>query len=88
MTFPTIWYVRPAKLIPDCAYAQSDQSLCMSLEFSFTVKLLFKQQLEFLSLTGGCTGSTESMHLKIPHCWKSHVTAQLYVKFDSCLFDA
>ena len=34
--------------------------------------------MEFLSLKGGCTGSSESTLVKIPHCWKSHVTAQLY----------
>ena len=44
----------------DCAYAQSDQSLCYSLEYSFTVELLTKQQLEFLSSTGGCTVLSES----------------------------
>ena len=42
------------------------------------VKLLIEQYLEFLSLTGGCTGSSESTLVKIPHCWKSHVTAHLY----------
>ena len=41
-----------------------------------SVKLLTEQHLEFLSLTGGCTGSSESTHVKMPHCWKSHVTAQ------------
>ena len=30
MKFPTMWYVRPAKP----AYAQSDQSLCLSFEYS------------------------------------------------------
>ena len=42
-----------------------------------SVKLLTEHHLEFLSLRGGCTGSSESIHVKIPHCWKSHVTAQL-----------
>ena len=36
-------------------YAQSDQSLCLSLEFSMSVKLLTEHHLEFLSLKGGCT---------------------------------
>ena len=40
-----------------------------------TVKLLTEQHLEFLSLKGGCTGSSESIHFKMPHCWKSHVAA-------------
>ena len=33
--------------------------------------------LEFLNSKGGCTGMSESTHVKIPHCWKSHVTAQI-----------
>ena len=70
MRFPTMWYVRPAK-------PQSDQSLCKSLESSMTVKLLTEHNLEFLSLKGGYTGSSESTHIKIPHCWKSHVLAHM-----------
>ena len=30
-----------------------------------------------LSLKGGCRGSSESTHVKMPHCWKSHATAHL-----------
>ena len=41
------------------------------------VKLLTEHHLEFLSLTGGCRGSSESRHVKIPHCWKSHALAHL-----------
>ena len=41
------------------------------------VKLLTEHHLEFLSLTGGCIGSSESTLVKIPHCWKSHVMAQI-----------
>ena len=65
------------RIRPVCAYAQTDQSLCSSLEYSMTIKLLTEQNLEFLSLTGGCTGSSESTLVKMPHCWKSHVAAQL-----------
>ena len=36
-----------------------------------TIKLLIKQHLEFLSLKGGCRGSSESVPVKIPQCWKS-----------------
>ena len=32
----------------------------------------------WLSLKGGCTGSYESTLVKMPHCWKTHVTAQLW----------
>ena len=35
-----------------------------------TVKLLTEYNLEFLSLQGGCTGSSESTLVKMPHCWK------------------
>ena len=33
--------------------------------------------LEFLRLKGGSTGSSESTIVKMPHCWKSHVTAHM-----------
>ena len=42
-----------------------------------SVKLLTKHYLEFLSLKGGCTGSSESIHFKMPHCWNSHALAHL-----------
>ena len=42
-----------------------------------TVKLLIEHPLEFLSLKGGCTGSSESSLVKMPHCWKSHVVAHI-----------
>ena len=42
-----------------------------------TVQLLTEHHLEFLSLKGGCTGSSESSPVKMPHCLKSHVTAQM-----------
>ena len=41
------------------------------------VKLLTEHLLEFLSLKGGCTGSSESALVKMPHCWKSHITAHI-----------
>ena len=40
-------------------------------------KLLTENHLEFLSLIGGSRGSSESKHVKMPHCWKSHAMAQL-----------
>ena len=43
-----------------------------------SVKLLTEHHLEFLSLKAGCTGSSESTLVKMPHCWKSHVMAQVY----------
>ena len=38
-------------------------------------KLLTEHHLEFLSSEGGCRGSSESTHVKMPHCWKSHAPA-------------
>ena len=57
-----------------------------------TVKLLTEHHMEFLSLKGGCTGSSESTLVIIPHCWKSHVVAQFkismfyYLSPDLCFF--
>ena len=44
-----------------------------------TVKLLTEHHLEFIILKGGCTGSSESIQVKIPHCWKSHAKAQNFL---------
>ena len=60
-----------------CAYAQTDQSLCLSLEYSMAVKLLTEHDLELLSLKEGRIGSYESTLVKMPHCWNSHVAAQI-----------
>ena len=40
-----------------------------------SVKLLTEKHLKFLSLKGGCTGSFQSIHVKLSHCWKSRVAA-------------
>ena len=39
-------------------------------------KLLKEHHLECLSSKGGCRGSSESTHVKMPHCRKSHALAQ------------
>ena len=65
-----MWYVQPA-----CA--QSDQSLCLSLEYSKSVKLLTEHHLEFLSLKGCYTATSECTLVKMPHCWKSHLAADI-----------
>ena len=41
--------------------------------------------LEFLSLKGGCTGSSESTLVKMAHCWNSNVTAQICI---TCIGDS
>ena len=45
------------------------------------VGLLTEHHLEFLSLKGGWGGSSESTHVKMPHCWKSHATAHVHARF-------
>ena len=42
-----------------------------------SVKLLTEHHFEFLGLKAGCTGSSEPPLVKMPHCWKSRVTAHL-----------
>ena len=42
-----------------------------------TIKLLPEHHLDFQSLKGGCKGGSELTLVKMPHCWKSHVTVQL-----------
>ena len=44
------------------------------------VKLLTQHHLEFLSFKGGCRGSSEVTHVKMPHCMKSHAKAQISVQ--------
>ena len=44
------------------AYAQSDQSLCLSLEYSMIVKLLIEHHLEFLNLKEAAE-ARPSLHL-------------------------
>ena len=48
------------------------------------IKLLTEHHLRFLSLKGGCTGSSESTLVKTPHCWKSHAT--VHISFFSFFF--
>ena len=43
------------------------------------VKLLTEHHLEFVSLNGGCRGSSESTLVIMPHCWKSRVTAHILI---------
>ena len=45
------------------------------------VKLLTEHHLEFLSLKGCCTGSSESTLVKMPHCWKSHAMAHISTRW-------
>ena len=47
-----------------------------------SVKLLTEHNLEFISLKGGCSGLSESTHVKVPHCWKSHAAAHMFCKIN------
>ena len=42
-----------------------------------TFTLLTEHHLKFLSLKGGCTGSSESKFIKMPHCLKSYVETKI-----------
>ena len=50
------------------------------------VKLLTEHHLKFLSLKGGCRGSSESSLVKMSNCWKSHAAAQLFFEEKSYLY--
>ena len=41
------------------------------------VKLLIEHHFGFLSLKGGCRGSSESTLVKMSNCWKAHAAAHL-----------
>ena len=43
------------------------------------IKLVTEHHLEFVSLKGGCPGSSESTLVKMLHCWKSHVAAHITI---------
>ena len=43
------------------------------------VKLLTEHHLMFLSLKGGCRGSSESTLVKMSNCWKSHAAAHVHM---------
>ena len=51
-----------------------------------SVKLLTEHHLEFLSLKGGYTGSSESTLVKMPHCLKSRVAAHFFHSKDTKIF--
>ena len=45
------------------------------------VKLLTEHHLEFLSLKGGCTDSSEFALVKMSNCWNSHAAAHNIIKY-------
>ena len=74
-------------LRPACAYAQSDQSLCRSLEYSTTVKLLTEHHLAFLSLHETAQARL-SLHLSKRHIVGNHMSQLIFIlplHFPRCL---
>ena len=67
MRFPTMWFVRPAK--PQISLHSLIRASSSRSKNYMSVELLSEYHLEFLSLKRGCTGSSEPIHIKIPHCW-------------------
>ena len=67
-----MWYVRPAK-----ANTRSLIRAMLVAEYFMSDKLLTEHHYEFLSFKGGCTGSSESTCVKMPHCSKASVTAHI-----------
>ena len=50
-----------------------------------SVKVLTEHHFEFLSFKGKCRGFSESTRVKMPNCWKSHVTAHYVIEHsDAC----
>ena len=62
-----------------CAYVQSDQSLCWSLEYPMSVKLLSEHRLEFLSLKGDYT--CQNAILVEITCFSSYIIRGAFGKF-------
>ena len=58
----------------------------MLLIYSLTVKLLTEHRLEFLSLKGGCTGSSECTHVKMPHLLEITCHVSFYLELCLVLF--
>ena len=49
------------------------------------VKLLTEHHLMFVSLKGGCRGSSESTLVKMSNCWNSHAAAHLSIVINKTL---
>ena len=77
MRFPTMWYVRPAAKAQTSRHIRAVWSEPLLVPWIFyNYKLLTEHHLEFLSLK---RGSSESIHVKMPQWWKSHVAAQMHM---------
>ena len=67
-----------------CAYAQSDRSVCWSFAYFRIIKLLTGRRLEFLSLKVCFNGSSGSVLVRVPHCWRSRVAAHIDLVASYC----
>ena len=61
-----------------CAYVQSDQSLCLSHEYSLSVKLLTEHNLELLSLKEAAKARL-SLHVSKCHIVGNHMQQLTYI---------
>ena len=75
MRFPTMWYVRPAKAQTSLRISAVWSEPLLVAWIFYEYWAIDRTSLEFLSLKGGCIGSSESTLVKMPHCWKSYATA-------------
>ena len=67
-----------------CAYAQSDQSLCLSLEYSMIVKLLTENHLKFKALKQAAEAH-RSLHLSKCHIVGNHMSRLEYFVYCNLL---
>ena len=77
MIFPTMWYVRPAKHQIHADQPAHTRSLIKAFTSRLnilSVKLLNEHRLEFLSLKGGCTGSSQSTLQSKYHIVGNHMS--------------
>ena len=62
-----------------CATSKASDQPAHTPAYSMIVKLLTEHHLELLSFKGGYRGSSESTHVKMAHCWKSHALTQISI---------
>ena len=90
MIFPTMWYVRPAK--PQISLRANTRSLIRAFASRLNILLMLSYLPNIInfgvSKLKGCTGPSEYTLVKMPHCWKSHVMAQLCNKIIAILQDS
>ena len=73
------------RLRPACAYVQSDQSLCLLIAYSMSVKLLSEHHLDFLSSKEAAQARL-SLHLSKCHVG-IHMSRLICVYLDLCFSD-